>query len=97
MKQTRKPTHPGAILRADVIEPLGLSVTEAAARLGVTRKTLSTILNERASISPAMAVRLAKATATSAESWLNMQMKYDLWHASRQTTKVRPFPELAAA
>ena len=61
MTDRRKPTHPGEILREDVIKPLGLTVTEAANRLGVTRKTLSALLNCRASMSPEMAVRVGKA------------------------------------
>ena len=75
------PPHPGEILRADYLEPLGLSVTAAASALGVTRKTLSAVLNERAGISPAMAYRLAKAFDTSPELWSNLQMQYDLWQA----------------
>jgi addiction module HigA family antidote len=73
------PPHPGEILRADYLEPLGLSVTEAAAALGVTRKTLSAVLNERAGISPAMAHRLAKAFNTTPQFWVNLQAQYDLW------------------
>ena len=73
------PPHPGEVLREFGLEPLGLSVTEAAEALGVSRKTLSAILNGRAGISPEMALRLAKAFGTSAESWLNQQMHFDLW------------------
>lgn len=75
------PPHPGEILRADYLEPLGLSVTEAAAALGVTRKTLSAVLNERAGISPTMAHRLSKALDTSPEFWINLQAQFDLWQA----------------
>jgi antitoxin HigA-1 len=75
------PPHPGGILRELCIEPLGITVTEAAQGLGVSRKTLSTILNGRAGISPEMAVRLGLAFDTSAESWLNQQAQYDLWQA----------------
>ena len=75
------PPHPGEVLRADYFEPLGLSVTEAARALGVTRKTLSALLNERAGVSSAMAHRLAKALDTTPELWLNLQVQYDLWHA----------------
>ena len=75
------PPHPGEILRADYLGPLGLSVTAAAGALGVTRKTLSAVLNERAGISPAMAYRLSKAFDTSPEFWSNLQMQYDLWQA----------------
>ena len=69
------------VLRADYLEPLGLSVTAAARALGVTRKTLSAVLNERAGISPAMAHRLSKALDTSPEFWVNLQTQYDLWQA----------------
>ncbi len=75
------PPHPGEILRADYLEPLELSVTEAAAALGVTRKTLSAVLNKRAGISPAMAYRLSKALDTTPEFWVNLQAQYDLWQA----------------
>ena len=78
---TRKPTHPGEVLLEDVIKPLGLTVTEAAKNLGVSRKTLSELVNQKAALSPQMALRIAKATNTSPESWLNMQTKLDLWNA----------------
>ena len=77
----RKPTHPGEILREDVIKPLGITVTQAARDLGVSRKTLSELINQKAALSSAMALRIAKATNTSPESWLNMQTKLDLWNA----------------
>jgi len=83
------PPHPGEILRSLCIEPLGLSVTEAAAGLGVSRKTLSAILNGRAGISPEMAVRLSIAFKTSAESWLNQQLQYDLWRAEKLRKTLR--------
>jgi addiction module HigA family antidote len=69
---TRKPTHPGRVLKCDVIEALGFTVTEAAKRLGVTRKALSELLNEHAATSPEMAVRVAQATNTTPDSWLRM-------------------------
>jgi len=77
------PPHPGEILRTLCLEPLGLSVTEAAKALGVSRKTLSGILNGRARISPEMALRLSIAFDTTAESWLAQQVQYDLWHAEQ--------------
>lgn len=92
----RKPTHPGEILREDVIKPLGFTVTEAAKHLGVTRKTLSELLNCKASLSPEMAVRISKATRTTPESWLYMQAKLDLWNAEQKTTKVEEFNEAIA-
>ena len=83
------PPHPGEILRSLCLEPLGLSVTEAAVGLGVSRKTLSAILNGRAGISPEMAVRLSIAFKTSAESWLNQQLQYDLWRAEKLRKRLR--------
>lgn len=79
--QMNNPPHPGEVLRELCLEPMGLSVTEAAEALGVSRKTLSTIINGRAGISPEMAIRLSKAFDTSPESWLNQQQQFDLWHA----------------
>ena len=95
MTDMRKPTHPGEILREDVMKPLGLTVTEAANHLGVTRKTLSALLNCRASMSPEMAVRVGKATKTSPESWLYMQAKLDLWIAEQKPPKVEELGEVA--
>jgi len=97
MNRRRRPTHPGEALREDVIKPLGLTVTEAAKRLGVTRKTLSALVNCKASVSPEMAVRIGKATRTSPESWLYMQAKLDLWHAQQKPPEVEGFEEIAAA
>ena len=83
------PPHPGEVLWAFCLEPLGLTVTAAARALGVSRKTLSAILNGRAGISPEMAVRLSRAFGTTAESWMNQQVQYDLWHAERTLKKLR--------
>jgi len=77
------PPHPGEIIRELCLEPLGLSVTEAAKALDISRKTLSAIVNQRAGISPEMAVRLSIAFDTTAESWLNQQTQYDLWNAEQ--------------
>lgn len=77
------PPHPGEIIRELCLEPLGISVTDAAEALGISRKTLSAILNGRAGISPEMAVRLSIAFDTSAESWLGQQSQYELWHAEQ--------------
>jgi len=95
MTDLRKPTHPGEVLREEVMKPLGLTVTEAAKRLGVTRKTLSALLNCRASMSPEMAVRVSRATRTSPESWLYMQAKLDLWIAEQKPPKVEELGEVA--
>src|SRR6267143_1988790 len=79
----RNPPHPGEIIKTLCLEPLGVTGTQAAEALGVSRNTLSAILNGRAGISPEMAVRLSIAFTTSAESWLNQQTQYDLWHVER--------------
>ncbi len=81
--QMHNPPHPGEVIRGLCLEPLDLSVTAAAEALGVTRKTLSAILNGRAGISPEMALRLSIAFDTSPESWLNQQSQYDLWWAKK--------------
>jgi addiction module HigA family antidote len=90
------PPHPGEILSELCLEPLELSVTRAAEALGVSRKTLSAIVNGRAGISPEMALRLAKAFGTSPESWLNQQMHYDLW-VTEQTVGKLNVERLSAA
>ncbi len=90
------PPHPGEVLRELCIEPLGLTVTEAAKGLGVSRKTLSTILNGKSGISPEMAVRLSIAFNTSSESWLNQQSQYDLWQAEQHRKELR-VTQLSAA
>ena len=84
-KRLRRPTHPGGILRRHYIEPLSLTVSELAGVLGVSRKTLSEIVNEHASITPDMALRLSKAFKTTPELWLNIQRNYDLWQASHKS------------
>ncbi len=83
------PPHPGEILRELCLEPLGLTVTKAAEGLGVSRKTLSAILNGKAGISPEMAIRLSMAFDTSAESWLNQQAQYDLWIARQRQRELK--------
>ena len=83
------PPHPGEIIKELCLEPLGISVTDAAEALGISRKTLSAILNGRAGISPEMAVRLSIAFDTSAESWLNQQSQYELWHAEQHRSKLQ--------
>jgi antitoxin HigA-1 len=83
------PPHPGEVLKQLCLEPLKLNVTEAAKALGVSRKTLSAILNGRAGISPEMAMRLSIAFDTSAESWLNQQTQYDLWQIERRKKSLR--------
>mgnify|MGYP001604176965 CR=1 FL=1 len=88
-KPMHKPPHPGEVLRELCLEPLGLSVTGTAEALGVSRKTLSAILNGRAGISPEMAIRLSKAFDTTPESWLNQQLQYDLWRALQSEAEIK--------
>ncbi len=87
--QMHNPPHPGEVIRGLCLEPLGLSVTAAAEALGVSRKTLSAILNGRAGISPEMALRLSIAFDTSPESWLNQQTQFDLWLAKKDKKRLR--------
>lgn len=95
-KAKRKPTHPGIILLEEVIKPLNMTVTQAAEYLGVSRKTLSELVNGRSGLSPEMAVRIAKATGTSPESWYNMQVNINLWEALNNEPKgVKIFPKTA--
>jgi addiction module HigA family antidote len=83
------PPHPGEVIRELCLIPLGLSVTNAAKALGVTRKSLSELLNGRSGISPEMAIRLSIAFKTTPESWLSQQMQYDLWKARSKLKRLR--------
>ena len=85
----KNPPHPGLSVRHDCLEPLGLSVTEAAKRLGVSRKQLSDIVNGHAGISPEMAIRLDKAFGGGAETWLRIQAAYDLAQAMKRADDIR--------
>jgi len=87
------PPHPGGIIRRQCLEPLELSVTEAAAGLGITRQALSDLLNEKSGVSVDMALRLSKAFGSSPEMWLGLQTAYDLWRARslNRTLKVTRF------
>jgi addiction module HigA family antidote len=82
-ERTRPPVHPGGILKRQYLEPLGLGISQAALALGVSRKTLSKLINARGAVTPEMALRLARAFNTTPELWLNLQHNYDLWHAVR--------------
>jgi addiction module HigA family antidote len=77
------PPHPGEVIKELCLEPLNMTVIEFAEALGVSHQSLSAILNGRASITPEIAIRLGKAFGTSAESWLNQQMQYDLWQTEK--------------
>lgn len=90
-------THPGALLRDDVLPALRLTVKEAAAKLGVSRQTLHAILSEKSAITPQMAVRLGKFCGNGPELWLRMQMAHDLWWAERELADaVKQIPTLHA-
>jgi len=89
------PPHPGEIIREFCIEPLNLSVTEAANALGVTRKTLSALLNGRSGISPEMALRLSKVFGRTPEGWLRLQLQFDLWK-TEQSVDIRRLKRIEA-
>lgn len=82
------PPHPGEIIKELCLDPLELTITDAAKGLGISRKTLSSIINGRAGISPEMAVRLSIAFDTSSESWINQQSQYDLWQAEQHRNEL---------
>jgi addiction module HigA family antidote len=92
----RKPTHPGELLRYDVLPALGMSQIEFARRLGVSRLSVSELLLEKRALSPDMAVRIGKLTNTSPESWLRMQAAVDLWELERDPKRYRNIEPLAA-
>lgn len=86
------PAHPGGFIRHEIIEPLGLSVTTAAQALGVTRATLSTLLNERAHLSPEMALRIEKAFGVSMDTLMRMQNSYDIAQTRKREGDIRVAP-----
>ena len=85
----KKPPHPGRIVRQECLEPLGLTVKEAAKRLGVTRQALNNLVNGKSGISPEMSIRLSKAFGSSPEVWLGLQLEYDLAEAEKHAGKIR--------
>jgi len=85
----KNPVHPGRVVRHDCLEPLGLSVTEGARVLGVTRQALHNVLSGRSAISPEMAIRLTKAFGSTAETWLRMQLAYDLAQARKKSSNIK--------
>jgi antitoxin HigA-1 len=86
--EIHNPAHPGEIVREECLKPLNLSVTAAAEALGVTRKALSDLLNAHTGVSPEMAIRLEKVFGSTADTWLGMQMQYDLWEARQRSDKI---------
>lgn len=94
-RMERQPTHPGKIIREDYLTPLSLTVSELAVNLGVSRKTLSKIINERGAVTPDMALRLSRAFETSPDFWLNLQKNFDLFLAEKSSNdwqQVKPLP-----
>jgi len=92
----RQPTHPGNILKEDYLLPLSIKIKDMAENLGISRKTVSKIVNERGSVTPDMALRLSRAFDTSPNFWINLQKNYDLWLAEKASSdwqKVKPFPK----
>ncbi len=85
----KNPPHPGRSIRTACLEPLGLSVTEGAKVLGISRQALNNVVNGKAAITPEMAIRLAKAFGSTAETWLRMQLAYDLAAARRDESKIK--------
>ena len=90
------PPHPGEIIREFCVEPLNLTVTDAAKALGVTRKTLSALLNGKAGVSPEMAIRLSRVFGRTPEGWLRLQLQFDLWKAE-QSIDVKSLKRIRAA
>jgi addiction module HigA family antidote len=98
-RRTRPPSHPGRIIRAHYLGPLRLTVTALAEHRGISRKTLSKVVNERGSVTAAMAQRLGRAFNTGPELWLNLQLARDLWdsgHATGDWQNIKPLPGLPA-
>ena len=96
----RPPSHPGSILRLHYLEPSGISVTDLAKNLRLSRKTVSKILNEHGTVTPDVALRLSRAFDTTPELWLNLQKNYDLWHTANETTDwqaIKPIVKVANA
>ncbi|MGO9864735.1 MAG: HigA family addiction module antitoxin [Terriglobales bacterium] len=85
----KNPPHPGRSIRTACLEPLGLTVTDGAEALGVTRQTLNNVVNGKSGISPEMAIRLSKAFGSTPETWLRMQLAYDLAQARKDESKIK--------
>ena len=83
------PPHPGEIVRWECLEPMGLTITRAAEGLGVTRQALSDLVNEKSGISVEMSLRLSQAFGSTPETWLGMQMAYDLWQARDRGKQIK--------
>jgi len=91
IERKRKPTHPGAIIKYDYLGELGMSISELALIIGISKKTISKIIDEDAPVTPQIALRLSRAFGTTAEMWMNLQLAYDLWieaHSSQSWKNV---------
>jgi antitoxin HigA-1 len=99
LKRGLPPSHPGEILREDFIQEKGLTITEVALGLGIARANLSAIVNERAGISPELAVKLSEAFGNTAQFWINLQKNHELWYAERKVNRaiIRHFVESPSA
>jgi addiction module HigA family antidote len=99
-RRTRKPTHPGELIREDLMPETGISQTDLARLIGVSRRTVSEIIHERRRLTPDIAFRLAKVFNSTPEMWLNMQQAVDLWEANKnhgqEYEKIRPLQEAAS-
>ena|SRR5688572_13674142 len=87
--QMKKPPHPGRIVKQECLEPLHLTITDAAKHLRVTRQALNNLVNQKAGVSPEMAIRLSKAFGSSPETWLGLQMDYDLTQAGKKASALK--------
>jgi antitoxin HigA-1 len=95
-RMIRRPTHPGKIIKEDYLLPLSVTIKDMSESLGISRKTLSKIINERGAVTPEMALRLSRAFDTTPDFWLNLQKNFDLWQAKTESQgwkKVKPFPQ----
>lgn len=96
-RRTRKPTHPGELIREDLLPETGISQTDLARLMGVSRRTISEVIHERRRLTPDIAFRLAKVFNSTSETWLNMQQAVDLWEANkkhgREYDKIRAIQE----
>ena len=95
MMKMHNPPHPGEIIKGLWLDPMGVSITEAAQAMAISRKTLSKIVNGRGRVTPEIAVRLSLALGSSAESWLSHQAAYDLWELEQHPDNVRVVPLFA--
>lgn len=95
IKRNLPPAHPGEILKEEYIAERGLTVAEVARGLGISRSSLSAIVNERAGISPEMAVKLSEAFGNTSQFWINLQKNYEIWHAEKKVDRsvIRHFPK----